>query len=183
MFFSWIKTRIGRTRVLPRYVDLQHFVPGPDPAPGLIADEKRGMQFAAPALSISPMMQYGGIAQPQATINDLQWQLVLPNNNGVGAFVNARRVVETKPVEQYAHAIEAPARSWSNRRNPTRGGLSGDQLRHVMTNLVSPPRLQSVPGYTISQSWLASSQVNAQQSLLYQSLYTTPPGQSPSGMC
>ncbi len=181
--FSWAKTRAGRARVPSRYVDYQHFVAGPDPAPGLVADEKKGTQFAAPALSISPMVQYGGIAQPQSTINDLQWKMEVPDNGGVGAFVNAKRVVQTKPVEQWANVIEAPARAWSNRRNPTRGGLSGDQLRHVLINLVSPPRLQNVPGYIISTNWVAGQQINAQQSLMYNELYVNPPGQSPSGMC
>lgn len=178
---SWIRTRAGRSRVSPRYVDLQPFVPGPNPAPGLVADEKQSTQFAAPALPISPMMSYGGITQPQSTINDLQWQMVLPDNGGVGALVTSKKVVQTQPVLQHAAIIEAPARAWSNRRNPTRG-VVGDQLRHIMQNLVSPPRFQSVPGYTISTNWVANSAVNAQQSLLYQQMYAGPICDSQSGM-
>lgn len=71
------------------------------------------------------------------------------------AFINSTATVQTVPVQQNDHMLQAPVSQWNRGwYQPLRVGPQGD--RYPTPNLSAPDRLQSIPGYQVISTNITS---------------------------
>jgi hypothetical protein len=98
----------------------------------------------------------------------------------LAAQLATMQTVQTISVKQPANQIAAPLRSW-NRLNWQMPYITGRMDRYPMVGLVAPNRIQSIPGYMVSQIQATGSNVNALQATQYQNLRA--PSLNSNGTC
>ena len=85
---------------------------------------------------------------------------IQPYVDDLAAAITGKVTVQTVPVQQWGFKLAAPLRTWSRRTNRW---FSGRQDRYPMVGLAAPYKLQSIPGYTVAQTQVTTSQINANQ--------------------
>ena len=97
------------------------------------------------------------VVQPERQFND-------PGDTGyvdtIGQAVHQKTTVQTIEVQQHVFKLVAPLRVWKRRINHW---FTGRADRMPMLNLAAPYKLQSIPGYIVSQTQVTTSKINANQ--------------------